>query len=133
MKHGLKTWPVPFRAMLARQKLHDVRRTTDRSFDVGDVLRYREWVPDAPADPRTDGKYTGRELYARVTYVTRGGDWGLPPDLCIMSIQVLADALRAPRPGFSGPPSEMRIDIDDEERDSGDPVERVSAPPEDPK
>ena len=77
--HDLKTWPAPFAAMWANEKTHEVRRN-DRGFAVGDFLRLREYEP-------SNGGYTDRVILARVSYVSEGGTWGLPPDLCVLSIQ----------------------------------------------
>lgn len=81
MTHELKTWPVPFEAVASGFKHHEVRRP-DRDFHVGDRLLLREWRPDT-------GEYTGRELIVGVSYMTRAGEWGLPDDVCVMSIEVL--------------------------------------------
>jgi hypothetical protein len=78
--HDLKTWPEPFAAVMAGEKTHEIRKA-DRPFAVGDVLRLSEW------DPRS-GTFTGRALQADVTYVTAGGEWGIPHGMCVMSIRV---------------------------------------------
>lgn len=78
--HVLKTWPVPFAAIIKGIKTHEVR-VCDRPFAEGDVLHLREYEPDS----RT---YTGRWAVAHVTYLTGGGTWGLPANLCVMSIRV---------------------------------------------
>ena len=81
MIHNLKTWPAMFSAVLSGSKTHEIRKA-DRDYNVGDVLRLREWDPDA-----TDGDgYTGRRRDVDVTFVTLGGEWGLPDGLCVMSI-----------------------------------------------
>jgi len=82
--HELKTWPNAFDAVEAGTKHHEVRKN-DRRFIQGDMLRLREW------DPSTE-KYTGRERTVRVSYVSYGGAWGLPEDLCVMSIERRKDA-----------------------------------------
>ncbi len=79
-RHELKTWPEPFEEILRGRKRHEVRRA-DRPFAVGDELRLREWDP-------AWSRYTGRELSVRVTYLSPGGTWGLPADLCVMSVEV---------------------------------------------
>jgi hypothetical protein len=61
--HKVKSWPPLFEAALSGAKTHDMRRTTDRDYQVGDVLCLQEF------DPSTD-TYTGRELNVRITYVT---------------------------------------------------------------
>ena len=90
--HELKTWPEPFAAVLLRLKHHEVRKS-DRSFVIGDTLLLREYDPSygrqMPGELPEPRGYTGRELRCRVTYISRGGTWGLPPDLCVMSIEVL--------------------------------------------
>jgi len=91
VEHDLKTWPAPFAAVLSGAKRHEIRKA-DRPFAVGDVLLLREWDPTlAPtlsgipfAAPRG---YTGRSLRVRVTYITRGGEWGIPEGMCVMSIE----------------------------------------------
>lgn len=81
--HELKTWPEPFEALVAGRKTHEVRKS-DRDFQVGDLLRLREWVPRA--EHPDGGWYTGQEAWREVTYLSRGGEWGLPEGLCVMSI-----------------------------------------------
>jgi len=101
--HELKTWPDPFEAIWDGRKRYEVREN-DRDFHVGDALRLREFEPHAPCagsgrvwdnGDRTDcgcekphGLYTGRVLDAKVTYMTESGSWGLPDDLCVLSIEV---------------------------------------------
>lgn len=89
--HQLKTWPEPFEAVKRGDKRYEIR-ADDRGFAVNDVLHLREWDP-APGkivQTRPEG-YTGREVYARVTYMTPGGAWGLPARVCVMSIEVIAN------------------------------------------
>ncbi len=83
--HELKTHPEPFAALLDGRKRHEIRRA-DRPFAVGDVLVLREWKPQVKRS--LTGKYTGRTLTCRVTYLTPGGAWGLPDKLCVMSVEV---------------------------------------------
>ncbi len=75
--HDLKTWPEPFAAILLGDKTHETRRN-DRGYKVGDVLRLREWTP-------ASGQYSGRVVNVRVTHMVQG-QFGLPADLCVMSI-----------------------------------------------
>lgn len=82
--HELKTWPEPFTAIIEGRKVHEVR-AFDRPFAVGDVLLLQEWNPDPTTDEAPHG-YTGRFVTADVTYLTPGGSWGLPSNLCVMSI-----------------------------------------------
>lgn len=78
----LKTIPEPFEAVWKGLKKYEIRSTTDRVFSVGAVLKLREW------DPSTQ-TYSGRIVVAEVLYMTPGGRWGLPEDLCVLSIDVL--------------------------------------------
>ncbi len=112
MIHELKTWPEPFQAVATGQKTHEVRKD-DRPFEAGDVLRLREWDPSLWEHPvygvPAARGYTGREVYVRVTYVTKAGTWGLPanrhhhtldqdgspldvpiPGLCVLSIALMS-------------------------------------------
>lgn len=102
--HDLKTWPEPFAAVVAGDKTHEARKN-DRDYQVGDVLRLREFKP-MHSDPcrwnmgdfrchrcgskygeGPQGTFTGREVLRLVTYITPGGQYGLPADLCVMSIR----------------------------------------------
>ena len=97
--HELKTWPDPFEAILRGDKHHEIRRT-DREFKVNDELLLREWrneqssyyevVNTVATWVTRPAHYTGREIHCRVTYLSSGGTWGLPADLCVMSIEVLS-------------------------------------------
>jgi len=83
------------KAIEQRRKKHEARRA-DRPFAVGDTLRLREWEPAAPGDCNwrasgLAGRYTGHSLLVKVTHLTRG-EYGLPPDLAIMSIEVLLES-----------------------------------------
>ena len=103
--HELKTWVGPFEAIWAKQKHHEIREN-DRDFKVGDQLILREFDAHAECDgkgfmwvgehfvqktkqaccPPPHGTYTEREVVMKVTYMTKGGEWGLPEELCVMSI-----------------------------------------------
>lgn len=78
-EHELKTWPSGFEAMIRGVKPFELRRN-DRGFRVGDILKLREFVPEA-------GEYTGRILRARVLYITEGQEFpGLQEGFVIMGI-----------------------------------------------
>jgi hypothetical protein len=91
MTHELKTWPDAFDAVYTGRKRYEVR-VMDRDFCVGDRLHLREWDPDQ--------KYFGREFLAEITYMTSGGDWGLPPGLCVMSLALAAMKRDTTNPGM---------------------------------
>lgn len=86
--HDLKTWPAPFAAILSGAKRYEIRKD-DRGFAVGDELVLREWQPSTGYEGfQLFAHYTGREIRARVTYKTSGGEWGLPVGLCVLGIEV---------------------------------------------
>jgi hypothetical protein len=83
--HELKTWPEPFGAVVAGRKNYEIRRN-DRGFEIGDLLHLREWQP---REGHPDGGfYTGYAAWREVTYISKGGTWGLPADLCVMSLSM---------------------------------------------
>lgn len=92
MEHELKTWPSSFVAIWQGEKRYELRRA-DRDFQVGHTLLLREWVPEH-AELGVGGcgdvvlpDYTGRWIRARVTCVTRSGEFpGLEPGFVIMGI-----------------------------------------------
>lgn len=89
--HELKCWPEPFEAIRSGIKRHEIRRF-DRPFLAGDALLLREfnptWVEIHRDVEKVQPGYTGRELYARVLYITAPGTWGIPEGICVMSIRV---------------------------------------------
>lgn len=84
--HDLKTWPEFFEEVISGRKVHEIREN-DRDFRVGDALLLREYKPP-PAGPfgGVAGDFTGRYTVRLVTYVTPGGKWRLPDNICVMSI-----------------------------------------------
>ncbi len=83
--HELKCWPKFFDPIARGEKRHDLRRSTDRQFCVGDRIVLREFAPD-------NQTYTGRSQVVTVTYITSAdepcalSDIALNPDFCILSI-----------------------------------------------
>lgn len=95
MTHFLKIWQGSFEAIASGAKTHEVRRA-DRDFKVGDQLILREFIPEVDqqtGQPRvndqgeTIDQYTKRNLYRKITYITPGGSWGLPNEVCVLSIK----------------------------------------------
>ncbi len=80
--HVLKTWRSYFEAVVEGRKRFELRQN-DRDFGVGDVLRLVEWIPDG-----THSRTTTRVFHVLVTYLAQGV-FGLPGDLCVMSIAPL--------------------------------------------
>lgn len=79
MAHDLKTWPGEFQAVIDGRKKFEIRSNRDRWFCENDKLHLREW--DA------DRGYTGRVTCVKVLYII-SGQWGIPADLSVMSIEV---------------------------------------------
>lgn len=78
MTHELKTWPEYFQEIINGDKTFEVRKN-DRDFKMGDVLLLKEWDNE-------NSKYTGREWTVVVGYVLQGGQFGIEPGYCVMSI-----------------------------------------------
>lgn len=102
--HELKTWTEPFVHVVAGYKTHEARKN-DRDFRVGDKLVLLEFIACGTCDgsgrllhggehrkccPAPHGAYTGKKVCVRVTYITPGGAFGLPEELCVMSIRLIA-------------------------------------------
>lgn len=101
--HEVKTWPVPFEAVMSGKKTHEVRKF-DRDYMVGDFLVLKEFIPHKecngsgvlpdngdtwPCCPEPHGEYTGASIKVRVSYITQPGKFGLPENLGVLSIQRL--------------------------------------------
>jgi hypothetical protein len=78
MVHELKTWPFYFSAVWDGRKTFELRKTDDRHFKEGDELVLREYNPM--------GGYTGRKICCTVGFVMGGGNFGLPANLCVISL-----------------------------------------------
>lgn len=94
--HELKTWPVPFQAIVDRKKRHEVRRDDrEEGFLVGDLLRLREWQPHTMDAPDVGGRYTRRECTVAVTFVSRPASsfGGVTPGYVVMSVAPVEDLL----------------------------------------
>lgn len=84
----LKTWPGPFAATRAGLKPWELRKN-DRGYRVGDLLVQEEW------DPATEA-YTGKTTGGIVTFILEGGQFGLPADHVIMTLDLGALSLASP-------------------------------------
>lgn len=83
--HDLKTWPSPFQATVDGNKGHEIR-VNDRDYRVGDMLHLREYRPQSK-------RYTKRYADVLVTYMTPGGAFGLPKELCVMSVDLIGSGV----------------------------------------
>ncbi|MFH6786298.1 DUF3850 domain-containing protein [Methylobacterium sp. MA0201] len=88
--HEVKSWPHLFEATLNGTKKHDMRRASDRDYNVGDFLLLKEF------DPKK-GTYTGRQLRAKITYITSAefpcalSAQGLSEGYCILSLELQSE------------------------------------------
>ncbi len=81
-EHRLKTDPAPFGSVRDGSKRYEVRRF-DRDFHVGDILILVEF-------DRETARYSGESVRAKVTTITEPGAYGLPADVGVLGIEVLA-------------------------------------------
>lgn len=76
--HELKTWPAYYGAVACGLKPFEVRKA-DRDFRVGDLLHLREWDPETQT-------YTGASLIRSVTYVLKGGQFGVEVGYVVLGL-----------------------------------------------
>lgn len=76
--HNLKTWPSYFLGVMLGTKTFEVRKN-DRDFQVGDILNLQEFTPSTKI-------YTGREIQKQVTYILKGGDFGIAEDTVVLGL-----------------------------------------------
>lgn len=74
--HDLKILPPYFEHVKKGEKTFELR-FDDRDYCAGDILLLREW---------SDGKYTGRSIMTKITYLLKGFD-GLIDGWVILSIK----------------------------------------------
>ncbi|QBX06732.1 RNA-binding protein [Burkholderia phage BcepSaruman] len=101
--HDVKSHPRPFQDVWDGNKRAEVR-VNDRDYGQGDALLIREYDPGPRPWDRHSAFYTGREIVAIITHVQQG--YGLPPDLVVLSIDVVD---RQERPVLSGVKEERKI------------------------
>ena len=97
--HELKTWPSFFAGIWDESKTFEVRRN-DRDFMVGDLLILAEWNPHyhVAHDAAVQVGLTGRECRRVVTYVLRGGEFGIEVGFCVLGLGVPAAQGEAVKP-----------------------------------
>jgi hypothetical protein len=88
--HVLKTHPEPFAAVRARKKWLEIRRH-DRDFKEGDTLWLEEY------DPAADHK-SGEVEVRLVTHVLPGGQYGIEPGFCAISMADIPGLAASPSP-----------------------------------
>lgn len=76
--HELKIYPKYFDAVLDGSKLFEIRKN-DRGFQVGDNIVLREW---------DNIKYSGRTIYAEITYILDDKFVGLADGYVALGIKV---------------------------------------------
>ena len=86
-EHDLKIWPSYFEAVKSGVKTFEWRRN-DRDFAVGDILRLQEFEP--AGSTTFGGVYTGRELFAEITYKAEGV-FGIPEGYCVLAIKPIIE------------------------------------------
>lgn len=75
--HELKILPEFFTAVLEGKKTFELRKN-DRNYKVGDTLKLNEF----------DGeKYCGNCTYRTITFILKGGQYGLDKDYVILGIK----------------------------------------------
>lgn len=79
IQHDLKIDPEQFQSLKDGTKRHEVRDCSDRAFTIGDLLCLREF-------DRSTQEYTGQFAYFAVSNITSGGTYGLPSNICVMSV-----------------------------------------------
>lgn len=89
MTHTLKIWPGNYDAVSSGDKTHEIRNCSDRTFTKGDIVLFKDWMPKVDEKGFTgQGEYTARSpLLRKITYVSKPGSWGLPPNICVFSFK----------------------------------------------
>ena len=79
MHHDLKIWTPYFDLVYRGEKPFEIR-LDDRGYAVGDTLVLNEW-------DQHSGQATGRTTKKVVTYILRGGQFGLQDGYVAMAIK----------------------------------------------
>lgn len=81
MIHELKLLKEYFEDVLLGLKTFELRKN-DRNYKVGDILVLREY-------DQIEEDYTGRKVKRVVTYILKGGNYGLDENFVIIGIKNL--------------------------------------------
>lgn len=92
--HNLKTWSCYFTEVLAGNKTFELRKN-DRDYKVGDTLNLIEVDPEkyqweyniCLQDYQAVPTPTGRTCLRIITYILRGGQFGLDKDYVILGMK----------------------------------------------
>ena len=79
MLHELKTLPQYYARVTDLQKTFEARKN-DRDFQVGDILRLKEWYPK-------ENEFTGYFMEFKIEYILHGGQFGIENGYVVMSIK----------------------------------------------
>jgi hypothetical protein len=82
--HYLKTWPAFWHAVERGDKNFEVRKD-DRAFQAGDTLALEYYEPD-PRPEERGYRSAPSVLFRHVTFVLRGGQFGIEPGYVVMGI-----------------------------------------------
>jgi len=78
MIHELKTWPGYFEEVFMGHKTFELRKD-DRGFKVGDQVILKEWDNHLEV-------YTGKQIARGISYILKGGVFGLEEGYVILSL-----------------------------------------------
>ena len=85
--HNLKVWAPYFEELSTGSKTFEARKN-DRNFKVGDTLRLLEFNPKTQL-------HTGRALFATVSYMLEGGQFGIMKGFVVMGLTMLQNKLKS--------------------------------------
>ena len=89
-RHDLKCAREPFGAVVRGLKKWEFRRD-DRGFEVGHDVFLHELIhaPGASRGSASPGVPSGRYVEARIIYLLRGPEFGIPEGFAVFSIEIL--------------------------------------------
>ena len=73
MVHAVKIYPEYYEAVKSGNKPFEIRKN-DRDYKVGDILALNEFSSDGAGN----GKYTGRAIIAKISYVLTNSEFCKP-------------------------------------------------------
>lgn len=83
--HNLKLWSEFYNEVANGNKTFEVRKN-DRGFKLGDILILKEYCPTSKA-------YTGKERILQVSYILKGGSFGIEKGFVVLGLKCNGKAL----------------------------------------